>query len=91
MKTRLRTRAPGMALPVLLTLLVLQVWGFGQDASARDNTLVGTWLLELTGRDCQTGEPVGTPTNQALHTYLLGGSLVGSNNGSCTPTLRIIR
>jgi hypothetical protein len=80
MKTRLRTRTPGMALPVLLTLLVLQVLGFGQDASARENTLVGTWLLELTGRDCQTGEPVGTPPNQALHTYLPSGSLVGSNN-----------
>jgi hypothetical protein len=80
MKTRRRARVPGMALPVMLTLLVLQVLVCGQYASARENTLVGTWLLELTVRDCQTGEPIGTTTNQALHTYLPGGSLVGSTN-----------
>jgi hypothetical protein len=64
----------------MLTLLVVQVLVCGQDASARENTLIGTWLLELTVRDCQTGEPLGTPTNQALHTYLPGGSMMGSTN-----------
>ena len=80
MKTRRFARVFGMAFPSILTLLVLQLLVFGQDTSASGPTLVGTWSLELTSRDCDTGVPIGSTTNRALHTYLPSGSLVGSTN-----------
>jgi hypothetical protein len=79
MKTRRLTLVPRMALAVMLTLMVVQVLVFAQDASARAGNLEGTWRGEFTNIDCQTGEPIAAPA-QTLETYLPGGSMLQSTS-----------
>jgi hypothetical protein len=77
MKTRGLTLIPRMALPAMLTLMVVQVLVFAQDTSAQAKKLEGTWRTQLTVTDCQTGEPTGA-TAQVLEIYLSGGSMLQS-------------
>jgi hypothetical protein len=79
MQTRQFTLVPRLALPVMLMLFVVQVLVFVQAAYARAGDLEGTWLVDLTPSDCQTGEPAG-PTAQFLYTFVPGGSLVQTSN-----------
>jgi hypothetical protein len=54
MKTKLRTQIPGMTLAVLLTLLM-------GSAGADNRTLSGTWRVDVTLTDCQSGTPLPLP------------------------------
>lgn len=58
MKAKRLTRIPGMGLTAMLTLLVVQVLVFGQDASADRKTIVGAWQNQATLVDCTTGAPI---------------------------------
>ena len=81
MQTRQFTLVRNLALPVMLTLTVVQILVFAQDASAQAKKLEGTWRAELTVTDCQTGEPTGA-TAQVLYTFMPGGSMLQSADAS---------
>lgn len=75
MRTRLFTRISGMALAAALTLTSIQVLGFGSEArAANSGRLEGTWLLQATFVNCDTGAPGAT--FPALHTYMRGGTML---------------
>ena len=69
---------PRLGLPVLLALLAVQVLGGAHAAGAQsssdadEDTLVGTWRVQVTPIDCETKEPTGEP-GPALHSYVRGG------------------
>ena len=81
MTTRRHPLIPSLGVPGLLALLALQVLVGGPDARAqqllnpREQTLVGTWRVEVTPIDCETREPTAEP-GTALHTYVRGGSVL---------------
>jgi hypothetical protein len=81
MTTRRHPLIPGLGLPGLLALLVVQVLVGGHDARAQplfhpgEQTLVGTWRVEVTPIDCETRAPIAEP-GIALHTYAPGGSVL---------------
>jgi hypothetical protein len=77
MKTQRFTHIPGMALTAMLTLLVVQVLVFGQDARAQEKTIVGTWILRGERVDCATGQPTNdTPVFNDQRTYIAGGTII---------------
>jgi hypothetical protein len=79
MQTRRLTLVPRLALPVMLMLVVVQVLVFAPAGSARAGDLEGTWLVDLTPSDCETGEPTGA-TAQFLYTFVRGGSLLQTSS-----------
>jgi hypothetical protein len=58
------------------------------ERSARARRLEGTWLMQVTIRDCQTGDS-GDPiiSIQSLTTYVRGGTLLETSN-AVSPALR---
>jgi len=83
------TQIPGMTLAVMLTLVVAQGLVFGPAAHAEDaRGLEGTWLMEATLVDCDTGQPLPIPGNPfpALHTYLRGGTMQDAGAPPPRPT-----
>jgi hypothetical protein len=66
------TTISGLALAAMFVLTAAQVPASGQNGKGR--RIEGTWRLEVTDRDCQTG--VAIFTGPALHTYLAGGSML---------------
>ena len=56
----------------------------GQD-QAPDRSLVGVWLVEITPRNCATGEPMPTAAGKALYTFHEDGTMsVSFVNNSLT-------
>jgi hypothetical protein len=72
MKKTYLTATSSLALAAMLVLAAAHVPASGQNANGR--RIEGTWRVEVTDRDCQTGAPTGTIP--ALHTYLIGGSML---------------
>jgi len=71
----------GVALVIMLVLGSAQFLAFGQNSegpasgqNAQGRRIEGTWRLEVTNRNCQTGAAIGTIP--ALHTFLAGGSML---------------
>jgi len=60
----------------VLTLVGLVVLLFGQIATAEDwgNSLLGTWQVQVTQVDCQTGAALG-PAFPSLLTFAVGGTM----------------
>ncbi len=94
MQTTRFTRLHGMTLAVMLTLVVAQGLAFDPEAQAGDSKnrprgLVGVWQTMVTGRDCQTGDPLGPAVIRGLFTFNLGGTMseYGIGPGS-SPALR---
>jgi hypothetical protein len=52
-------------------------------SNGRARKIEGTWRLEVTLRNCQTGAAIGT--TPGLHTFLAGGSML--SNPAVTPSL----
>jgi hypothetical protein len=71
MKTKLFTQIPSMTLAVLLTLLM-------GSAGADNSRLSGTWRVDVTLTDCQSGTPLPLPHSPSLNTFLGNGSLVSA-------------
>ncbi|MBA3715954.1 MAG: hypothetical protein H0W76_26485 [Pyrinomonadaceae bacterium] len=53
--------------------------------SAQARRLEGTWLTQITIRNCRTGDPIGNI--QSLITYVRGGTVVETSNGA-SPAFR---
>jgi hypothetical protein len=74
---------PRLGLSVLLALLAVQVLGGAHAAGAQsssdadEDTLVGTWRVQVTPIDCETKEPTGEP-GPALHSYVPGGVVLAA-------------
>src|SRR5688500_3755525 len=59
-----------------------------ENASGQNNNagkLEGVWNIQVTARDCQTGEAIRTFA--AMHTYMRGGTLSDFGTGN-SPSLR---
>ena len=81
MKNMYLKAIPGIALAVIMVLAAAQTPVSGQNGKGR--RIEGTWRLEVTLRNCQTGAAIGT--SPALHTFLAGGSMI--SNPAVSPTL----
>jgi hypothetical protein len=85
---------PRLAVATLAIVVVAQGTAAAQpndrsdgERSVRDRrTLEGTWRVEITLRNCQTGEPVQTPF-PALASFARGGT-VTTADGGLSPTVR---
>jgi len=64
----------GVALVVILVLAAAQIPASGHNGKGR--RIEGTWRVEITLRNCQTGAVIGT--QPALHTFLSGGSMLST-------------
>jgi hypothetical protein len=71
----------GLALAVILLLAASQIPASGQNGKGR--RIEGTWRVEITNRNCQTGEAI--ETIPGLHTFLAGGSMISTP--AVSPTL----
>ncbi|MDQ3830709.1 MAG: hypothetical protein M3361_15685 [Candidatus Tectomicrobia bacterium] len=84
MMTRRHPLIRGLGFPVLLALLAGQVLVGGHDASAQprlnpdEKTLAGTWRVEVTPVDCQTGVPTAAPGPHVVSSYVRGGTVAVS-------------
>ena len=81
MKKMNLTAISGAALAAVFVLAAAQIPASGQDAKmpaagqhAKGRRIEGTWLVEVTSRDCQTGAAIFTAP--VLTTYLAGGSML---------------
>ena len=76
-----------------LVLAGVLVLGFGLTAMARaqdswsDKGLEGGWRLQVTVRDCITGQPL-RPTFPAVFTFAKGGAATGITGGQLPPYSR---
>src|SRR5258705_8510642 len=70
---------------VLLTIFVAvfaQVWASAQEQNGNEPTLVGSWDVRVTARDCQTGAPIPfIPIFPAIMTYDQGGTMQETDLG----------
>src|SRR5882762_8771385 len=83
---------------VVLVLVGLLVQPYGRDAAAQSNRegrLQGTWRVQVTPINCQTGAPLPIPSFSALDSYARGGTLTEVVNsaaflpGQVTPGLGV--
>ena len=71
-------------LAIAIAVAVSQATAIGQD-QAPDRSLVGVWLVEITPRNCATGEPMPTAAGKALYTFHDDGTMsVSFVNNSLT-------
>lgn len=66
-----------MRLALTTAALLVTVRGAGAQAAY---DIEGTWLVQVTLRNCQTQAPIGAPFNSVV-TFLPGGALVESTEG----------
>src|SRR6266540_598994 len=66
----------GMALAVLLMAMVAPIWVSGQSGGGR---LEGTWNVQVTIRNCQTGAEIRHFAS--LTTFMSGGTMLDSTSG----------
>ena len=80
-----RTVLSTITLAILaIAIAVSQATAIGQD-QAPDRSLVGVWLVEITPRNCTTGEPMPTAVTKALYTFHDDGTMsVSFVNNSLT-------
>jgi hypothetical protein len=57
-----------------------------QTADPQNRTLEGTWQVQIALRDCQTGDPLGTPF-VSLVTYARGGTVTATTARVCPALL----
>jgi hypothetical protein len=79
-KTMFLTAISGVVLAIMVSLTVTQATQGGEAEQ-----LAGTWQVEVTQRNCQTGAAIRT--YPALFTYVPGGSLLGTSTDT-SPALR---
>lgn len=83
-----RTIAIGAGSVVAAFALIACSWNFaiGQRTPPSSRTLEGTWLVEVTPRNCQTGEALAPPFNAVL-TFNSGGTMSGDST-TVSPALK---
>lgn len=71
-----------MIILVAVVVLFAQHWVFAQDQPGNEPTLIGSWDVQVTARDCQTGTPIPfIPVFPALVTYEQGGTMQQTDLG----------
>src|SRR5688500_5751916 len=71
-------------LAIALAVTVSQATLIGQD-QAPDRSVGGVWFVEITPRNCATGEPIPTAVTKALYTFHDDGTMsVSFLNNSLT-------
>ena len=97
MNSKLR-RTSSVVVVLILVLAGALVQPFGGNATAGPNgegTLQGTWRVQVTPINCQTGAPLPIPSFSALDSYARGGTLTEVVNaaaflpGQVTPGLGV--
>ena len=64
----------GASLALLVLVGGTQISVPGQSDEGHEPSLVGVWVTEVTRRNCETGEPIGTSRSQ--NTFAKGGTLL---------------
>ena len=71
------------AMMVLTLAQLLSSEHFAKGAQSQTGELEGTWRVNSTPVNCSTGlPPPNPPITQALNTYIHGGSMLETGNGS---------
>lgn len=72
----------GVSLIILVVVVFAQVWVFAQEPAGNEPSLVGSWDVRVTARDCQTGMPIPfIPVFPAMVTYDQGGTMQQTDLG----------
>jgi hypothetical protein len=74
MKTTFLKSIAGTALALLVLVGGMQISVSGQSNEGHEPSLVGVWVTQVTRRNCETGEPIGTSRPQ--NTFAEGGTLL---------------
>ena len=74
MKTTFLKSIGGTALAILVLVGGKQFSVSGQDNNAHEPSLVGVWVTQVTRRNCDTGDPIGTSRVQL--TFAEGGTFL---------------
>ena len=74
MKSTFLKSIGGTALALLVLVGGMQISVSGQDDKGHEPSLVGVWVTQVTRRNCETGEPIGTSRSQ--NTFAKGGTLL---------------
>ena len=64
----------GTALALLVLVGGSQILVSGQDNNGHETSLVGVWITQVTRRNCDTGDPLGTSRGQS--TFAEGGTFL---------------
>ena len=74
MKHTMRSIITLAMLAIAIAVAVVQATAIGQ-GRAPDRNLGGVWLVEITPRNCATGEPIPTAVTKALYTFHDDGTM----------------
>src|SRR5262245_6046754 len=74
----MRVTRSGVVVAILLALGSADAMAQTAGQHAQGRRLEGTWLLNVTLADCQTGVELPNTTLPALHTYLADGSMLSN-------------
>ena len=77
-----RTTIRNMKCGIIMTVVILMIsvvpvipQSVTAQSEARERSLVGVWVTEVTRRNCETGEPIAAPGN-SQNTFAKGGTLL---------------
>jgi hypothetical protein len=65
-------------LGLVLTFASGQLWAQAAGENARARRIEGTWLMQITLVQCDTGAEIPNSTLPGLHTFLSGGAMLSS-------------
>lgn len=83
MKKQILKAIGGVSLAILVLAVFAQVRVSAQVQNGNQQGLVGSWDVQVTVRDCQTGNPIPfIPTFSAMMTYNQGGTMQETDLGS---------
>ena len=86
MKKQILKAIGGASLAILILAVFAQVWVSAQEQSGNEHGLVGSWNVQVTIRDCQTGAALAN--FPAMITYNQGGTMQETALGA-DPLLRL--
>src|SRR5713101_4222847 len=95
MNAKLRRTCSVIVVLLLVGALVQPFWGNAAAQSNSEGTLQGTWRVQVTPINCQTGAPLPIPSFSALDSYARGSTLTEVINsraflpGQVTPGLGV--
>lgn len=85
MKKRFLKSSSYIVLAAMVVFTLAQLLASGRNvngAQSQAGKLEGTWRVEITSVNCTTGIPSAAPPILALNTYVHGGSMLETGNGS---------
>lgn len=72
----------GVSLIILMVVVFAHVLVFAQEPAGNEPSLVGSWDVRITARDCETGTPIPfIPVFPAIATYDQGGTMQETDLG----------